>query len=488
MKRMCNLHPWASAWAVCLTMALSSSSWAGEDEPWWTTFGDEQLNQFVERARGQNANLDVARARADLSKATSMTQFAALLPTLQLTATSNVAPLNSLGFGFGLGGGSSFALPPAAPVPLHQQFGSVGADQPPEVFSTGNAQLQARWALDPGATFMRYVAAEHDVTASLRDADQQTLAVAQQITQTYFDVLAAHQQIAIVEQQIAAQEKLLKVVELRFSQGDASSVDVLQQRQQVAQAKSQVPTARSQRDALKEQLRVLLGVGLDDEFDIDLDVGLPQLTDATDVDFDKVFDERPDLAAAKARLSAAQSRTTGAWLSLLPTLTLSAQTGPQYRWITDYDDQWQWGVGATLSVPLFFGQSVGALRQSQLSETVAAATLRQAKLNTVQAVQLARVQERELRLQLDATRTQREAAEATVKAARERYASGLLAYQNVLVAENTHFISQISLLTLQRQLLLARLNLVAATAGAFATGISERPDGTASSPSSRSAP
>ena len=310
-----------------------------------------------------------------------------------------------------------------------------------------------------------------------KDRDEQALALSRQVAQTYFDLLAATQQTEIVKRQMAAQKNLLTVVELRFAQGDATSVDVLQQRQQVESAKAQFFPAQSQILALEQQLKALLALERDDTLDLNYEQGLPAFPEEIEIDLEEALDDRPDLKAARVRVSAAAARTTSAFLAFFPTLTLSAQVGPQYQYITEFKNQWNWGMGATLTIPLFNGQTFANYRASQVSEALAEETVHALEVNAAQEVDTALAQEQQLRLQIAATKAQVEAAKAAVVAARERYLAGLLNYQNVLLAENTHFMSTLTALELHRRLISTHLTLTDAAAGKFADGLGEESTG-----------
>ncbi|MCP4500385.1 MAG: TolC family protein [Deltaproteobacteria bacterium] len=450
----------------------STNAHASTSDPWWKQFNDDQLDQLIEKARVQNPQLRSARLKAALDESTTWVTFSPMLPTLQLAASTSLAPTSALGFGLPF---SFPTLPSMGPVPLDKQFESLGADNPPAVYVGGAVQLQAAWRIDPGVSYFRYAASQKDALATKADRDEATLRLTQQVTQTYFDLLTATKQESIFAGQLNAQQTLLKVVELRFSEGSATSVDVLQQRQQVAASRSQQHPARTQVEALTRQLRGLLAMETDEKLELDLQRSLPTLPTEVDVDLDDVMQERPDIRAARTRLEAASNRSTSAFLAFFPSLNLSAQAGPQYQYLTEYNDNWGWGVGASLSIPLFMGQTIANYNTSRIGVSLAKENVHALEVTAALEVEVAQIQARELRLQVAATAEQQQAAEKTVQAARQRYLAGLLPYQSVLLAENAFFMSSLSSLDQNRRLALAHLSLLDATAGTFADGLGEEP-------------
>jgi outer membrane protein TolC len=450
---------------LLLTLALATSGAA----PWWSALGDARLSAAVDEALTNNGDLDAARLRASALDAGARMQLSPILPTVSFDVGGNVAPLDSLGFQFGgLGGGAAGG----AEVPLPAQLASSAKEESPLVYYTGSAMLSGRVQLDLGRTWMGHDAAKRDATAARHDRDAQALSVAQQVARTYYDLVAARAQVALVEQQIATNKGVLDVIELRFrSGGSASGLDVLQQRQNLAQTQTLLPSARANVRALEQQLAMLLGRESGEAPPTAgalPDVGPPPTLD----DVAAMIEERPDVRAARERIEAASSRQTAAWLGFLPTFGLSAQAGQQAILIDEPNTQPVWGAGATLSVPLYVGgQRFASLDQASRSADAARAQLRQLRLRADQGARSALERENGLREQLAASQRQLEAAQLALDKSKERYVSGLASYQAVQIALNTTLGSRLTLLNTQRQLVDARLRLLDALGGTWTNGV-----------------
>jgi outer membrane protein TolC len=443
--------------------------------PWWDAVGDDHLAPLVEEALANNGDIDAARWQALALESAATAQLAPMLPTVSIDASGNVAPLDSLGFQFGgLAGG---APPPLTTVPLPGQFAQAQKEKPPDVYYTGQAALSARLNIDVGRSFMSQRAAAADAAASRDDRDAQALGVGLQVARTYFDLVSARQQELLVRQQIETNQGVLDVIELRFrSGGEASGLDVLQQRQNLAATETLLPTVSANTRVLAQQLAQLLGRAEADA-PVVADV-LPTLPAApTLADVEQMIEERPDVRAARDRIDAARARETSAMLGFLPTFGLNAQAGQQ-AFVLDVDDpsaQAFWGAGASVSIPLFVGgQRYALLEQAGRGALAADARLRQLRLRARQAAFAALTREAGLTTQLAAANKQLEAAELALLKSKERYVSGLASYQAVQVALNTTLSSRLTVLSTHRQLVDARLQLLDAVGGSWTDGVGDR--------------
>ncbi len=457
----------AARWGVALggsgevPFDLPTDRFSGGDsdpvgsEPWWGDEGDEGLSSLLEEGVTGNHDLRAAWARVERARAGVQRATSALVPSITLDGTANLAPTDSLGFMFG--GGGFFSSPDA-----------------PATYTSTTATVGARWQLDLwGRQILQRRASLLEEAAAAGDMEAQALALASRLANAYYDLVAARERVTIVERQIASNESLLEVTELRFRQGEATGLDVLQQRQQLAATSTFLPAARVQVRLAEQQLAVLVGR---DPSSAQFQVvdHLPDLGTAPRVGRpEDLLRNRPDLRAALSRYEAASARVRSARRTFLPTLAVSGQAGNQALYMDEFNDQWYWGVGANVSVPLFTGGAqVAAIREARAAERTAYHALYQAFLRAVQEVETALAQESELRAQLEAFRTQVEAATLALDESRSRYIAGVASYQSVLTATNALQQAELNALQTHRQLLGARIQLHTALGGPWVTALS----------------
>ena len=455
-------------WLVC-----AAPAGAQEDQPWWTTQGDPVLQALIEEGLGGNGDVQAAWYRAEQADARAAAALAPILPSASFDVGANLAPYDSLGFGFG--GLTEFEWPEFPDIPgveWPEMDQDTGED--PSVYWTGQAMVSARVPLNLwGSSIPTPRAGRYAAQAAEGDAQAQTLALASAVAGAYYDVLAARQQLALLEGQLEANRALLEITQLRFETSEATGLDVLQQRQQVAAGESRVPQARRLEQIASQRLATLIGRSPDAGLELGRDT-LPVLAELpvapTPAD---LTPDRPDLRAASSRLDAARLRKDATGRDFLPTLALTGQAGVQWNHIEEFDSLPTWGAGASLSLPLFEGtRRWQGVREARAGEDAAQRQLDQLQLQARQQVDAALVSETEQRAELDALRVQLDAAATAHDEARARYAAGLTSYITVLVAMTTRQQVEIGVLQAERNLFDTRIQLHEALGGPWTTDLS----------------
>lgn len=423
---------------------------AANDAPWWHSFDDPRLSAAVETGLARNYDLRVAAARVVAAEAASLRALSPLLPSVTADVSTRAGPLESLGFQFGGAptGGSGAGGPPSA-------------SEPPSVFYNGSALLNARWQLDIwGQSYLALRATKLQEHAQNNDRRSVALALAAQIGTAYYDVVLAKRSLKVVQEQIDANARLLELIELRFERGDASGLDVLQQKQQYAARAAELPALRTQRRAAETRLMILLGASATERPPATTE-RLPPLPTVPNLGqpADLLYN-RPDLQAAQQRWESAAAQASSASRVHLPTLSVDGNVGWQFFTTDETTDQTVWGAGVSLSLPLFSGfGDTAQVREADAGATQAENTLRQAFLEAVQEVEAAFTSDQETREQLHLRREQADAADAALEESEARYIAGLADYLTVLTALNAAQSAQLAVLQNEHSAVIARLQL-----------------------------
>ena len=404
-----------------------SSTTAGEPSirPWWTSFDDPELHGFVEQALEHNLDLEAADHRVRSAHARSWQAAAPALPYANLTASQALVPCET----------ASFDL--CEPVALAHQ------EDTPESYSSQSWALNAGLTVDLfGATTNSAWAARLEARAAEGDLEALELLVSTRVASTWFLVTAAREQLAISEDQVALQRDLLAVSELQHERGLASGLDVLQQRQAVAQAEAGLPTARASVRSAELALAVLLDA---DPVRADFPLGeLPALPPAPPTGTPEDLLARPDVAAAVDRVEAARKREKSAARSALPSLAVAGSTGVQTTTILDEESELDtWSLSAGVTVPILNGGLHAQNTRASRAETDAARAAAQQALAE----------------QVAANAVLLEAAELAYGQAFERYARGDVPYVQVAAAASALHAARLSDLAARRAQLDARLAL-----------------------------
>lgn len=423
---------------------------APSSTPFWHSFGEPDLDATVRRGLSANPDLLALDALSRQQRALSAQGFSPVLPSLSFDLQGQVAPYDSLGFGFGLGG-----LP------------STGDE--PDVYGTGSAKLNASLMVDIwGRSLTNWKASRLAAMAAEGDRDATALVMASSIAGVWLDVTSATRQLAIIEEQLGANQELLEIVRLRYEGGTASALDLLQQEQNVAALSAQLPLTRATVRNLQQMLAVLQGMDPTGDLPTAGD-RLPALPAPPSIGSPvDLLETRPDVRAAMDRAEAAGASRSVALRGLLPTLALSASAGWQATWINERSDQDTWAAGASLSVPIFNGGATHAsIRAGTAAQEASERQLESTLRSAVQEVEGALVSETEQGERLAATTRQRDRAEAAWSVALDGYGAGLADYTQVQLALTTLLSARLAEVQAHRDLLGARLSLHQALGGTW---------------------
>jgi len=426
--------------------------------PWWEDLGDPMLSEHVARGLVANPDLAAARARHAQSQGGALLAFSPLAPRASFDISASGQPADVV-FRCNVG--------PIDPA----EFGATGQDPVDGLCWQGNALLNVGWQLDVfGRQATQYSAARYEAEAAEGDQDAAALRVGSAVASAYLDVVAARAQVGIIESQQSAQRALLEVIELRYEQGGASGLDVLQQRQSVAGIEANLPTARANAASRGFALQALLAQPPGATLQVGAELPAPRpLPDIGTPD--ALLSRRPDLRAASRRVAASRARHSSALVGLAPTIGVSANAGWAYAVADEWSTIGTWGLGGNLSVPLFNGGAAhGGLRQAAAARDATARAYDTALLNAVRDVQSAAVLEREQALRHTATGAQVAAARAAYDEARDRYLRGIDTFLTVLQTQNALLGAELSHLQAHRDRLSARIQLWTALGG---TGVNQ---------------
>lgn len=430
---------------LAASLAFAAPAAAAPTEPWWRSLGDPQLAALIDAELADHHDVQAAFARVRQAEAVSWGQASALTPTLTFDLNGSASPYSSLGFQFG-------GLRPPT-------------EDDPFAFYNGSAMFNASWNVDVfGRTVANTRASQHDAAAAAGDLDAMTASVALRLAGAWFDLQAAVAQRALAERQLDEAQRLLDALQVRYG-GDATALDLLQQRQQVASLRAALPRAQASEGAARAQMVALLGGDAPPEAAGAL--ALPVVPSLPDPLSDALRD-RPDVRAAEARLDAASAREHAALATALPSLNVRANAGWQAVKITETRDQSVWGASAGVSVPILAGgRNAQQIRAARFAEQAAEHQVEQALLNAEAAVRGAHAQLLGLEGQREAVLAQREAAQLAHEVALEQYLRGTTSFLVVQSTQNALIAAELSHLALHRQALGAAAQLHDALGGAW---------------------
>lgn len=412
-------------------------------ESWWRHFGDPVLDQLVEESLQQNLDLRAAMAR--LAQATAITRQSksVLFPELALEARSD---------------------------------GEIDADSSSS-FSVLVGPLLS-WELDFfRRNYSEYLARGFAEQAAVEDYEAAKLILSTAIVNTYYETIEQKRQLALLQAQVGVDRELLELIELRFKGGLVSTVDVLQQRGQLAETESLIPIAEARAYRLENQIDVLLGRYPDGKERVKQESTLPLLSAQGSVALPvEALLDRPDIRAERLRLVSADAEIGRAIADRFPRLMIEGG----YGYANTQDDA---GFAGTLqsifTLPLLdWGRRRAEVTRNEALYDERLARFTAALIRGVQEVEDTLYLLKKQAEFLSKLEARREILTATVEESRLRYSQGLTDYLPVLDAVQELRQIERELLTEQRELVALRIQLHRAIGGPMGpnSGIKEVKD------------
>ena len=318
---------------------------------WWRGFKSSELTSLMDAA--QLYNLDIAVAIAQIVQADAQVgvQGAPLLPTVSGTANAEQSRSASSGFN-----NSNLAGTGLTSV-------STGGS----TFSQYSLGLTASYIVDFwGKNRATLHAAEESATASRYNREVVTLTSIVTVANTYFQVLAAQDELRVARRNLAAAERILTLIKQQFAGGTASQLDVSQQEAQVATERAAIPPLEITLRQNIAALAVLVGrapANFTVKGGLMTQIAIPRVTPGLP---SELLNQRPDIRQAEAQLASSNFSVESARAAFFPQIQLTAQTGVQSAALASLfgPGAWFYTLSAGLTQPLFDG----FLLESQLKQ------------------------------------------------------------------------------------------------------------------------
>lgn len=405
------------------------------DNLWWTAFDDDALNQQVDFAMNGNFDLEGALRRIQAAQAVARREASDLWPDVNGIAEADTTILSSSApnrSNFVLGLDASYQV---------DLWGEIGS------------RVDAQW-----------------LRASATEADYQVIALtlSADVSRTWYSLIEAHAQLALLDEQIETNRTGLELQEARFGLGQIRSADVLRQRQLVESTREQRVVVLSRIEVLEHLMAVLQGQP-PQEATYEPGDQLPSLPPlpATGLP-SELLNRRPDIRREFLALWAADRDLASSVSAQYPRLNLGASVTTVAESPENLFRDWVVSVAGQIIAPLIDGGQ----RRAEVDRNVALVRQRftefsQTVLIAYREVEDALTTERYLLQRIERLETQVELAHQASLQLREQYLIGETEYLDVLSAITQEQSLQRSILSARLELVLNRIALYLALAGDF---------------------
>jgi NodT family efflux transporter outer membrane factor (OMF) lipoprotein len=436
------LKPSEMPQAFSSPLPQGATTWPATD--WWSGFSSSELSSL--EATAQQNNLDLAAAAARVMQARGNTGIAAsaLFPAVDFQSSAQRG---------------------ASSVPIANGR---------HIVSTGNSfglSLNASYELDFwGLAQDNLRAARNSARAALYAQRVVALTVTSEVANTYFDVLALRERIAIAKNNLEAAKRVLTIIEAKVTNGVSSNLDLAQQRAVVAAVEAAIPNLEEQEREARYALAVLQG-RIPEGFDVKGSTleGLVPPTVVPGIPA-ALLARRPDIAEAEANLLAAHANLDAARAAFLPAIGLTGSGGYASSAISSLinPSSLAWTIGASLLQTVFDGgQKTSQADVARGQEMELVATYRSTVFNALSDVESSLGQVSSLAKQEAYTTEQVKNAAEAFRISELQYREGVTDLLAVLQSQQTLFTGQDTLVQIKLARLQSNISLYRALGGGW---------------------
>lgn len=274
-----------------------------DSDGWWKAFHDPTLLALIDRAVKNNYNVLEAMHRIEIARQVQRQTVAGYYPVV--SASAGWQRDHSAG-----------AIVPG------------GRSANTDYFSLG---LSMNWEIDVFGRIREQAKADKaSYNASVADYDATLVSLCSSLAKAYFQLRVAQAQYQVAEQNIAAQEELLRLATSRYEVGLVPQLDVVQARIVVTNTRNTLPQLKSTISSALCQVALLVGEYPDKLHGLLNYTELPEAPGLVTVGSPQdLLRRRPDIVAAEQQLARYAALAGMAKKDFLPALSVSASVGTE---------------------------------------------------------------------------------------------------------------------------------------------------------------
>ena len=417
-------------------MVEDSASMA--DYPWEQVYPDTLLQGLIRQMLDYNKDLLMADATVREQAALKRIDLANLLPQIGLRVYAERERENY--------GGDSYSN--------SDQFDLKGTVQ---------------WELDLwGKLRWAREASLADFLGSVENRRALQMSLVAQVAQTYFELVALDNELAIVRQTVEARRESLHLVRLRREAGLISEIPLRQAQVELAKTVTLVPDLERKITLKENELAFLTGeyphaiARASQAADVQLPDALPVGMPST------LLERRPDVRQAEQALIAANAQVGMAFTALFPRIALTATAGSESGELGDILKSPYHLFSANLLQPIFaMGKNRAMLKAKKAAFEGATHAYEKAVLSAFKDAYNAITEFNKIKDIYDTRLRLEQAARTTLELAQLQYVNGAIGYMDLLDAQRTYFDAQLSLSNAVRDKRITMVNLYKALGGGW---------------------
>lgn len=418
--------------------SLSVDSSSIGDYPWEQLYTDTTLQGLIRKTLTYNKDMLIAAARIKEMAAMKRIDYANLFPQVGVKVYAEKEAENY--------GGDHYKQ--------SNEFDLKG-------IATWELDLwgKLRWAKDKSIA---------DFVGSIENQSALKMSLIAQVAQSYFELVALDNELAIVKKTVNARQESLHLVRLRYEGGLIPEIPFRQAQVELARTATLVPDLERKITLKENEISFLTGEYphrikrsvLPEEVMLpgSLPVGLPS----------SLLERRPDVRKAEQDLIAANAAVGVAFTSLFPTISLTASFGGESAELHDLLKSPTHLLSASLLQPIFaMGKNRAMLKAKKAAYEQAVYAYEKTVLNAFKDAynaisEFSKIKEiYETRLRLE------QSSKIALDLAQLQYLNGYIGYIDLLDAQRGYLDAQIALNNAIRDKQLTVVNLYKALGGGW---------------------
>jgi NodT family efflux transporter outer membrane factor (OMF) lipoprotein len=300
-----------------------------------------------------------------------------------------------------------------------------------------------------------------------------TLTTIVTVANTYFQILAAQDQLRVTRQDLEAAERILSLIRKQFNGGTASQLDVSQQEALAATQRAAIPPLQVTLGQNIAALALLVGrapANFTVHGGSTALIVVPRVTPGLP---SELLYQRPDIRQAEAMLAASNFSVEAARAAFFPQIQLTGTTGFQSTALASLftPGAWFYTLTASLTQPIFDGFLLESqLKQAKGVQLQDLQVYRKAVLSAFSDVEKALIALQKFTLQERLQQQVVAASRLAFDVAEKQLSGGTITLITVLQAEQTLFTAENNLVTVRLSKLQAASSLFQALGGGWTPG------------------
>ena len=405
---------------------------------WWETFEREELNSLMNDAFKNNFNLRQAFSRIKQAKFSLKKANAKFFPNANLSANSYEMKNSRENI----------------PTVKTNNY-SVGLEASYEIDLWGKISAQKSIAV------LNFEATKEDLKTAY-------ITISGDIATSYINIISIRKQKKLLNEQLKLYIELFDIIEARFRQSMASTLNLYQQKQAILAIKTQITSIEAQEKLYIRQLFLLLGKTKIDALRIKNN-NFPQIKHIPDLGIPSdLLSMRPDIRKAGMHIKSSKLKISEAIANRLPKISITGSYKYSSEKTATLFDNWISNLAANILTPVFDA----GLKRAEVKRAKAAfdEKLLQYKETVIKAfkeVEDCLIYEEKYKKEIKYLEEQIKTAENTFDEARQRYLNGMTEILSVLSEELNMLNYRLKYIQTKANFLISRINLHKSIGGSW---------------------